>query len=574
MYKKYFFNFGLFISIIVSSIALGYLLSLFGVACSLALYFFMIIICFAMIKSLNGKKLMLRVAVICYIFSFMTLIGLMLEAKMNLSYKRLGVVALGSVLLGVVIYFTISFLIELKSTGEKRKVIAFESLPDNIFIIGVYLIIVLSWIPTLLAFFPGLFSADVPDQAVQTMGTYSTHHPLIHTLFLQMCLRIGRTIWNTNFGIFIYELVQMSLMAFIMSLAISYVRRKGASLYFIIGMILLYGIYPVSATLAITTTKDSLFSAFFLAFILLLVELIDYEEHFFSKRKQICLVLSAVLCMLFRNNAVYVVPFAFIFLFICVPHYKKNVFKLGVATVLLFIVASMTLKVTTSAVDDETKREMLSVPCQQLARVFVLERENLDDSEKDDILKYVPDAEKYNEFIADNTKDTENIDGDIDGFLRLYITLLRKYPMRYLEAFLLNIKGYYDLNDTSCNSITKGVDTIGYLWLYFWEYEGAEHIHLLPRLENWYYEWFCLNKIEDIPVVNTLFRFGIFTWAILFSHAYIEGADKKKYAPVFWTVELLLLSYLFGPCSYPRYAFPFIIVSPVIIIMSLSSNKQ
>ena len=41
------------------------------------------------------------------------------------------------------------------------------------------------WTPIFLAYYPGLFTYDVAAQIPQQMGSYTTHHPLLHTIYLQ-----------------------------------------------------------------------------------------------------------------------------------------------------------------------------------------------------------------------------------------------------------------------------------------------------------------------------------------------------------------------------------------------------
>lgn len=564
------------IAIISSSISLGYLLGLLGVPKSLAIYMGLPILCLALTQTISTQKVYKNIAVLSYFFSLMTLIGLLLESGLNLSWIRLGVLAVSAISVGVIVYYVVYALIFMaKKEPVSIKLDKFDA--KTRFLIGAVAVLI-SWIPTLLAFFPGLFSVDAPDQAMQTIGTYTTHHPLLHTLFLQWCLNIGRYICNTNLGIFIYVIIQTMIMASIFSLGLGYAIKKKVPSYFLIGMMMIYSIYPVTATMAITTTKDSLFSVFFMAFVLLIIMVVeDDENNDISPTHRIGLFVFGLLCMLFRNNAVIIIPFSFIMLFFTMnKKHRKTVLIVGSLVIISYFFMSLGLKMYTKATDDPTNAEMLSVPCQQLARVYSMEKDSLTEQEENEILKYIPDAALYNPLISDNTKNTEKIDYDVWGFMRLYSILLKRYPMRYLESFLINTKGYWDLNDTSCNNIVGPSDNVGYLWLYFWGHEGADHIKLLPSLEEWYYNWFCLNRIEEVPILNTLFRFGLFTWPILFSHAIVLDLceDRKRYLPVFASIELLLLTYMLGPCAYPRYAFPFIILAPVIIAMTNATKKQ
>ena len=50
----------------------------------------------------------------------------------------------------------------------------------------------LCWLPVLLAYFPGVTGYDMDGQMWMIMsGDYTSHHPLLHTLFVQACIMLG-----------------------------------------------------------------------------------------------------------------------------------------------------------------------------------------------------------------------------------------------------------------------------------------------------------------------------------------------------------------------------------------------
>ena len=58
-------------------------------------------------------------------------------------------------------------------------------------------LVLLCWLPVLIAFFPGIAAYDMDFQMYQVAsGDYSTHHPLLHTLFLGMLLSAGGGAWQ------------------------------------------------------------------------------------------------------------------------------------------------------------------------------------------------------------------------------------------------------------------------------------------------------------------------------------------------------------------------------------------
>lgn len=107
------------------------------------------------------------------------------------------------------------------SWGESYK------LNDAQYFTAVALFQFLSWIPVFLAYYPGLFAYDVMSQIPQKIGTYSTHHPLLHTLYLQFFYYIigNRICKSFNIGIACATLVQMAIFSAMLSFTHSYLRR-------------------------------------------------------------------------------------------------------------------------------------------------------------------------------------------------------------------------------------------------------------------------------------------------------------------------------------------------------------
>ena len=62
---------------------------------------------------------------------------------------------------------------------------------NRIFLLS-WLVLFFGWIPCFLAFYPGLYCYDMIWQwSMFESGVYSTHHPLIHTLFAGGLMRLG-----------------------------------------------------------------------------------------------------------------------------------------------------------------------------------------------------------------------------------------------------------------------------------------------------------------------------------------------------------------------------------------------
>ena len=135
-----------------------------------------------------------------------------------------------------------------------------------------FLLILGCYVPMLLIAYPGSFAYDVPFQLRQVFtGSYSTHHPLLHTLLLRLCLMLYDGYQSMEPCAAVYSLSQMALVSLCFagvcaSLARS-VSRWAAHL-----TLAFFALYPLHMLFASNCTKDVLFSAFLALFFALCFE--------------------------------------------------------------------------------------------------------------------------------------------------------------------------------------------------------------------------------------------------------------------------------------------------------------
>lgn len=128
-----------------------------------------------------------------------------------------------------------------------------------------------------LAYYPSVFAYDAEGQLYQVIAhDYSTHHPLLHTLFLGAFFKLGGLLPGSySAGMAMHSVVQMLLMATVFGYTIAYLYRQGASVFLRNIMLLFYALFPTNSILALSTTKDVLFSALVLLYTLSLHQACD-----------------------------------------------------------------------------------------------------------------------------------------------------------------------------------------------------------------------------------------------------------------------------------------------------------
>lgn len=256
---------------------------------------------------------------------------------------------------------------------------------SNKFYFVIWIGLLICWIPAFLAVYPGIYSYDAGPQVWQIFAKagLSAHHPVIHTLLLDGCFYLGHAITgNYNTGLLIYTLVQSVFMAACFAYAI-YCMRKNRVLP-IIQMVAFafFAFNPINQIWVMTTTKDTIFSGFFLV---LLVEtwesVIRTGEFFASKKRIVKYMVTAILMCLFRNQGIYVLAFLVPFVVIAMKKYRKHfLIMLLVPMVIVKVIAGPVS--SAFGIESANPREALSVPIQQLARAVIMNPDKVSEEEK------------------------------------------------------------------------------------------------------------------------------------------------------------------------------------------------
>lgn len=449
---------------------------------------------------------------------------------------------------------------------------------DSRFLFAFYtVVILLCWLPVFLAYYPTVFAYDAEGQLYQVMANdYSTHHPLIHTLFLGAFFRLGEKLPGSySSGMALHSIVQMFFMALILGYALTVLYRERTSWIMRIVLLLFYALFPVNSILAVSTTKDVLFSGLVLLYIVMLDRWYNGKMEK-TKGFGAGFVLLSALMLLFRNNAVYA-------WLVCQPILlfsarKKGVLKryalIAAATLFLFALGSMGLKTAVSA-QSGSPREMLSVPLQQMARTRVMHEAEIDDAMRQRLDAYLPSEwvfAAYNPYLADPVKNRAVIHDDPAGLIKTWAQLGIQFPLTYVDAFLDNSIGYWYLADKTHSTIYGvGMESgFGYLSTDNRTmpagYEIIEHSYL-PKMRLFMERLISDNEYQKIPVLSVIFAPAFYWWMLCLYIAFF--LYRKEYGMLVPALFLAAyyLTLLLSPTVLIRYMYPFVISSPMMLCM-------
>lgn len=437
-------------------------------------------------------------------------------------------------------------------------------------------LILLCWLPVLIAYFPGITGYDMDFQMHQIrMGEYSAHHPLLHTLFIGACYRLGGALGNPSLGYGLHTLVQALLLAAAIAYAMAWLCKIRCPRAWWIALLMFFCLSPQHAIMAVSGTKDILFAAAMLAIAVELCRLLMEPER---KRRWGVLaadaLLIAVACML-RNNAAYgfLLLIALAFLFFR-RKTGKRVLVLMLAGVVLAQGGMTGLKAATGAADGSV-REMMSVPCQQLARVY--DKYGLEIPVGYEIREVLPDFENYKSDRADFTKRSAKVTTPerMNRFIKLWLREAMYHPIEYIDAFLYLTKGFWYVDDFTFATTYDEVpgSPVGCMVLGHNAATGIDAPGMLAGVRELGHELFTLNGYRNFAVLWSLLHPALYTWLLGFVLAWaVYRRNSRMLLPALGLL-CYLLTLLMGPCAIIRYQYYLMLAAPV-LVGALSAKEQ
>lgn len=482
-----------------------------------------------------------------------------------------------------------------KTDDDPKRVGSLFSFPTRL----IWAIILICQIPVLLAEFPGFFVYDAVDEYVAVATrTFTVHHPLLHTLMLGGSVYAGEVLFDSaNTGIFLYIALQMTVLSYIFARIVS--RQK----HFVILSALFYGLFPTVVMFTLCSVKDTLFSAAVLCSIVQSLDIADRvrearDTYPGMKKDLILLGISLAFMMLMRHNGVYAAAVSAV-VTTCVirgmthkgtgtdapvrtdEKSKGQSFKAAAYVAVTFVCAIAAYMIMSAGlkavlVNDEQQtehQEMLTVPIQQLARVYSVYGSEWTNEERDELFAYIPEEglNHYTPQLSDPVKmyfDNAAYEQNAGGFWNIWARQFASHPAAYINAWLNTCYGYFYppavVNVYEGHTVYTFTYTESSYFGYEVEYPGERH-SLIPLIDR-FYKWLSLDDdIQRIPVISLFFSMGALLWlCVIGMGSFIYKKDLCA-ASAFTLPFAVMATLLLGPTFLPRYAVFLWFAAPVLI---------
>lgn len=452
-----------------------------------------------------------------------------------------------------------------------------------------FAVLVGCWFPAWLAYYPGICSYDIPAQMVQILtGQYNTHHPLAHTLLLETFYELGQKLGNENLGIGLGTLLQLLFLAGSLAGMVAILAKRRCKRWQVIITTFYFAVLPINAYMSITTTKDVVFSIFVIWFFVVLYGYLG-EQVKQSVLRRVLYVFVLVGVVLFRNNGRYALAVLFGSLTIVVlvklmKRIKLQKWKVLFVDTFIGLCLGCLLAVGIEKclnAQPADKREMLSIPIQQLARTMVYhggyevlpEDDNSMDMQDKVLLQEFFLYECYKEYrpeISDPVKRYTNtyvVRYRTAEFLKTYLNLFTKYPGDFVNATIAINAGWVSPMDNTHATINQyevkaGLGYIQTNWSQELEgtnlYRDSKFPWLLQKMEQFASD----NTYLNIPIVRFFVAPGMYLWCYMLMAIWLYLHKKYKDLLPFAWIAGYYGTLILGPAVQLRYLYPLMIALP------------
>jgi hypothetical protein len=451
--------------------------------------------------------------------------------------------------------------------------------------------LLLCWSPYLVIFYPGTVSWDNGVMIGQFFGAepLESWHPLFYTWLMGGMVAAGRWLAGDNLAAFLLVLLQSAALSYALARAVALLRRLGLGAGWQLAAFLFFGLTPIFASYAQAVYSDTLYTAVLLLFCVQVCELLRFG--FRGAGQAAALAVSVLLCCMVRGIGLYV-ALACAAGLVAFGLRGSARLKIGAALavpIALFVLFQQ-IALPRLGVVDVTSSAAYSLPFQQSARVLRDRPDTVTGAEYAEIDR-VLDAENlpslYETVISDPVKFTFRQYGSgtaaeqaaLASYRETWLSMLRKYPLTYLETFVAGSTGYYAFTPKIDSARTYNFQ--GGVRFYFESSSiGTDprylHTAQIPAfakarelLAMYARGW------RRVPVLELFLFCAAYTWLLAIAALSILRQKRARDLAAFLPALLTLLTCVLSPVNdYFRYFLPIVAVFVPLLAVAKRELKR
>lgn len=328
--------------------------------------------------------------------------------------------------------------------------------PGRRFFLLCLALMALSWLPYLVAYFPG----TLPWDGVRSMNQFITtaplenHHPVAMNALYAGLMTLGRLTGSDNAGVFLIVLLQTAVCALAFSDSLTFARRAGATRPLLAVGLAFYCIHPMWGLFMQAAIKDTMFFGVFVLYVTCVARVLVEGEP----RQWAGFAASAAAVCFCRNNGIYIVLVTSVGMLVWLARRScgrgaRLVPAMGMlALAPVAYLLAFNLLWPALGINTHEDKEMLSVPLQQTARYLNRHGDDVTEAEHDAIAAILPYDELaglYLPDLADPVKEalvTQN--GSLppeerSAYVAAWRSMFLRHPSTYAAATVANTYAYF-----------------------------------------------------------------------------------------------------------------------------------
>ena len=293
------------------------------------------------------------------------------------------------------------------------------------------------------------------------------------------------------------------------------------------------------------------------------------------------LMISALFLMLIRNNGTYILLVLLPFVWLVLRKEKskmRGILSVLGISLLVVLVGIQGILFSAMGIPKGSRREVLSIPAQQIARTLV-EYDDFTQVEEEKIVAVFglngttldKLKESYNPMLADPVKnkyDKTCTSKELVDFFGVWLKGLLRHPDSYVEAFLNLNYSWFSMDSVRDFHYYNGImeDELSIML------PGAELPESLASARK--AVWRIVAIFEKFPLTQCFIEFSTYTW--LYAIGLVIMLHRKRYRELLCT-GALYLNYLIcfvGPVAYTRYALPMMVCAPLVLVLTFTQEEK
>ena len=434
--------------------------------------------------------------------------------------------------------------------------------------------------------FPGIMiPRDNVAQLLQFSSSFvdgkpgmTTHHPVLHTFLFGCFVWGGKIVFGSEtLGYALFTVFQIIIYSFCMASMLCFLKENSVSPQIRIGLMAFFNLNPMFSIMLNTTTKDVWYVSFLLLFIIAIVKQLQ------GKGNNIWLFLAGLLCVLSRNEGIFVVLTPLLTLVFMKNNRRCGIIVSGLIIIVYSLIGNVVYPM--ARISPGNKREMLAIPMQTMAR-YIIGHYGEWTEEEEIWIGTVLDIENMEGWYDPNSVDPiKNVsinngresltNEDVLRFLTAWINCGLRHPMTYVDAFL-ELKNQY-LYSTSITGITKVspnqlmTDNSQYSFdSLLWQRDlRIEYPEKMATIRREFEE--LRTKACMLPIIRLFCISPTYTWLALLMIFFFLKQRVAEVLPLTFMTAIMVLVLFATPLDGHdfRYSFPLAYVLPFSGLLNL-----